>query len=74
MSTITITKKEYKELLEKKVRYENLKRVMEEDIFSTPPTRDAREILSAFQASRRHNKKFLKSLKRGLERSSYFKP
>lgn len=73
MSTITISKKEYRELLEKKIRYENLKRVMEEDVFSSPPTRNLEEILSAFRASRKYNKNFLKSLKRGLERSSHFK-
>lgn len=74
MSTITIPKKEYQELLEKKLRYEQLRDVIEEDIFSSPPTRRINEIIAAFLATGKYSKKFLESLKRGFKRSSYFKP
>lgn len=73
MSTITIPKKEYQELLEKKLKYERLREVLEEDIFDSPPTRSKRVVISNFRATKRYNKRFLESIKRGLERSSYFK-
>ena len=73
MSTVTISKKEYKELMEKKLRYECLREVMEEDFFSPPPSRSSQEVLAAFRTSGVYNGKFLKSLKNGLGRSSYFK-
>ena len=72
MSTVTISKKEYQELIEKKLRYEYLREIIEEDIFSSPP-RDIKEILSAFKKTKKYNQKFLKNLEKGLNRSSYFK-
>lgn len=36
MQTVTISKKEYEELIEKKLRYEHLHQIIEEDIFSPP--------------------------------------
>lgn len=73
MSTITIPKKEYQDLLEKKMRYERLRQALEEDIFTPPPTKNKKAILWAFKAEKRYNSKFIQSLKRGLERSSYFR-
>lgn len=73
MNTVTIPKKEYKELVDRKLRYEYLRQIMEEDIFTPPPTRNSKEVLDVFKASGRYNKKFLESLKKGLKRSSYFK-
>lgn len=73
MSIITISKKEYRELIEKKFRYEYLREIIEGDIFSSPSTRDIKEILSAFKKTKKYNQKFLKSLEKGLNRSSYFK-
>lgn len=73
MVTITIPKKEYQELLEKKLRYEYLRQIMSENIFASPPTRNIKEIIGAFKATRKYNQKFTKSLERGLGRSSYFK-
>ena len=73
MSTITISKKEYQELIEKKFRYDYLRQIIEEDIFSSPPTLDIKEILTAFKKTKKYNQKFLKSLEKGLNRSSYFK-
>ncbi|QQG44997.1 MAG: hypothetical protein HYW89_03255 [Candidatus Sungiibacteriota bacterium] len=73
MSVITIPKKEYRILLDAKLRYEYLRQVMEKDIFSPPPTKKITEVLGAFRATKKYNQKFLKSLGRGLRRSSYFR-
>ena len=73
MSTITIPKKEYEELIEKRLRYEYLRRLMEEDIFSPPPIRKIREVMNEFKTTKRYNRQFLKSLEKGLNRSSYFR-
>ncbi len=73
MATITIPKKEYKELVEKKMRYEQLRQIMEGDIYASPPTRSAKEVLAGFKATKKYNDKFLKSLAKGLKRSSHFK-
>jgi hypothetical protein len=73
MQTVTISKKEYQELIEKKLRYEYLHHIIEEDIFSPPPTKDVKEIIKAFQKTGLYNRKFIDSLEKGLKRSSYFK-
>lgn len=73
MQTVTIPKKEYEDLIEKKLRYEYLHRIIEEDIFSPPPTRNIKEVINAFKKTGMYNQKFLDSLEKGLNRSSYFK-
>ena len=73
MSTITISKKEYQDLVEKKLRYDYLRQMLAADVFSAPPTRSRKTVLAAFKATKRYNKKFLESLGKGLERSSYFR-
>ena len=73
MATITISKKEYQELLEKKLKYEHLREVLAEDIFSPPPTKSKKTVLSVFKTTKRYNKKFLDGLEKGLKRSQYFK-
>ena len=73
MQTVTIPKKEYEELIEKKLRYEYLYQIIEGDIFSPPPTKDIKEIIDAFKKTGLYNQKFIDSLKKGLKRSSYFK-
>lgn len=72
MSTVTIPQKEYRELVEKKVRYEQLREFFEEDVFSPPPTKKISEIIAAFRATGKYNKRFLDVLENGLKRSSYF--
>jgi len=73
MSTITISKKEYGDLIEKKLRYDYMQQLMKENIFSSPPTKNIKEIISDFQKTNRYNKNFIKSLEKGLSRSSYFR-
>ena len=72
MGTITISKKEYRELTEKKLRYEYLRRLIEEDVFSPPPTKSKKAVIVAFSKTNRYNEKFLKSLEKGLHHSSHF--
>lgn len=73
MQTVTISKKEYKELIEKKLRYEYLHQIIEEDIFSPPPIKDIKELIKAFQKTGFYNQRFIDSLEKGLKRSAYFK-
>lgn len=72
MATITLPRKEYQELLEKAMRYEYLRQLLAADIFSPPPTRNAKVVLRAFQQTGKYSRQFLKSLEKGLKRSSYF--
>ena len=72
MTTITIPKKEYKELLDAKLRYEYLRQVMEGNVFASPPTKDVKAIIKNLRETKRYNIQFLQSLKRGMRRSSYF--
>ncbi len=73
MVTVTIPKKEYQRLAEKAMRYEYLRQILEEDIFVSPPTKNQKEIIKEFKKSGLYNQKFLKSLDKGLGRSSYFR-
>ena len=59
MPAVTISKKEYQELVEKKLKYERLREVLAEDIFEPPPTRSRKTILSAFKATRTYLNKNL---------------
>ncbi|KKS37785.1 MAG: hypothetical protein A3G49_05435 [Candidatus Sungbacteria bacterium RIFCSPLOWO2_12_FULL_41_11] len=72
MNTITIPKKEYQELVEKRIRYDYLRQMMERDLFSPPPEKNRKKIVSAFKVAEKYNQKFLKSLEKGIKRSSYF--
>lgn len=72
MVSVTISKEEYEELVNKAQRYDYLRQIMVEDIFSPPPTRSVKEVIKEFKATRKYNREFLDSLARGLKRSSYF--
>ena len=73
MNTVTISKREYNNLVEKKFKYEHLKDIIRKDVFSSVPTRDAKEVVREFAKTKLYNKDFLKSLEKGLKRSNYFK-
>lgn len=73
MTTVALPKKEYQRLMDKALRYEYLRQILEEDIFGPPPTKNIKGIITEFKKTRLYNQKFLKSLERGLRRSSYFK-
>ncbi len=72
MPTITIPKKEYQELVEKKLRYEHLRAIVEEEIFAPPPTRSRKAVMQALKGVKKYPREFLKSVEQGLKRSSYF--
>lgn len=72
MNTVTIPKKEYEAIVKKAMRYEQMRREIEEDIFSTPPTRNPAVIMRAFKATKKYSEEFLKSLEKGFKDSSYF--
>lgn len=69
---VTISQKEYEEMVESRLRYAYLKQIIEEDIFSPPPTRKSKEVIDAFRKTKRYSDAFLKSLAKGLRRSSHF--
>ena len=73
MATISIPKKEYQQLVHKALRYDYINNLLKEDIFSSPPTKNIREIVKAFGKTKLYSNAFLKSLDRGLRRSSCFK-
>ncbi|PKL72459.1 hypothetical protein CVV26_01365 [Candidatus Kuenenbacteria bacterium HGW-Kuenenbacteria-1] len=70
--TITIPKKEYQKLIENFFRFEYFKQVVKEDIFASPPIRNTKKIINSFKETNKYNDDFLKSLEKGLKRSSYF--
>lgn len=72
MADVIISKTKYAQLLEKALRYDYLRQMMKENIFSPPPVKNIKEIVKAFRGTKIYNDKFLESLERGLRRSSYF--
>lgn len=73
MSTITISKTQYEALKSRANAYERIAAAASKDLFSPPPTRDAKKIIREFRATKRYSETFLKSLEKGLSRSLYFK-
>ncbi len=73
MSTITIPKKEYQELLDAKLRYDYLRQLLDSDLFGPPPTKSKKTVIASFRKTGKYNQKFLKSLANGLKRSDYLK-
>lgn len=73
MITVTIPKREYQKLVDKAMRYEYVRQLVKDDIFSPPPTSNVETVMKEFRGVGRYNKKFLQSFERGLRRSSYFK-
>ena len=72
MSTVTIPKIQYQELKKKAEAYEYISRIVEGSFFTSPSVKSAKTILSEFKKTGKYNAIFLKSLKNGLRRSSYF--
>lgn len=73
MATVSIPKKEYHQLVEKALRYDYINQLLKEDLFASPPTRNIRRIIESFKKTKLYNKGFLRSLEKGLRRSSYFR-
>lgn len=72
MAVITISKREYERLAERARRYEYIRQIISADIFAPPPTQDVKEVIESFKKTGKYNRKFLKSLEKGLKRSFYF--
>lgn len=72
--TITIAKKEYQSLAERALRYDFLVDLVQkkEDIFAPPIVKDTKRVIQDFRATKLYTSAFLKSLEKGLKRSSYF--
>ena len=73
MNNITISKKEYRGLFEKAVRYEHIYKILTEDMFASPSEKSTKKIVKEFGALKRYSSDFMVSLERGLKRSTYFK-
>lgn len=74
MSTITLPRIEYQDLKRKAAMFERIVELAEkDDLFSPPPIRGSRQIISAFKKTGKYNPAFLRSLSRGLARSDYFR-
>ena len=71
METITISKKEYKQLTEKAMRYDFLRIAMEKDLFASPP-KNSSKIINEFKKTGLYNQEFIESLENGMKRSKYF--
>lgn len=71
LSTITISKAEYTHLREQASKFEFLKHLFTESYFEEPPTQDINTIVREFRKTGRYNQDFLKSLRRGLQESTY---
>ena len=72
MVQITLPKTEYQRLQNIAKRYEMIKQLLEPEIFAKPPTKNLKQIIKEFRETGLYNEAFLKSLKKGLEESSYF--
>ena len=59
MVTITIPKSEYQKLTDKALRYDFLRQMLKEDVFSRPPTKNIRITLEEFRKTGKYNEKFL---------------
>ena len=72
MSTVTITKTQYEALRRQASAYQRIVFAASSDLFGPPPTRDVRMVIADFRNTKLYSKEFLKSLEKGLRRSSYF--
>jgi hypothetical protein len=72
MATVTIDKAQYQDLKRKAAQYERIVATAAAELFAAPPTRDKKQVLQAFRGTKRYSPDFLKSLKKGLQRSRYF--
>ncbi|MDO8576026.1 MAG: hypothetical protein Q7R90_01795 [bacterium] len=72
MITVTVSKTKYETLKKEAAAYRKIVSAAGVDLFNSPPTRDARKVVTAMKETGRYSKKFLDSLAKGLARSSYF--
>jgi len=73
MTTITIPKKEYEQLVDKALRYEYFQSVLKQDPLAPPSSRSTKEVIKELKATKQYSPEFIASLEKGLRRSDYFK-
>ncbi len=73
MAKITLSQSEYRQLAEKALRYDYLCQLLSEDVFASPPAKNARKAVQAMAETGLYKQEFLESLEKGLSRSSHFK-
>jgi len=73
MSMVTISKTQYEALKRRASAYDRLIIAAKKDVFGPPPTRERKEVMREFRATKKYSPAFLKSLDKGLSRSNYFK-
>lgn len=73
MTTVTLSINEYQDLKKKASIYEMMENFfIQQNLFSSPPTKSKKKILKEFKETGMYNKKFIDSLEKGLSRSRYF--
>ncbi|HEY4495801.1 MAG TPA: hypothetical protein VJC04_00380 [Candidatus Paceibacterota bacterium] len=74
MTTVTLPKIEYQDLKRKAAMFERIVELAEEDsLFLPPSVRSRKQIIAGFRNTRKYKSAFIKSLRRGLKRSGYFR-
>ena len=74
MDTVTIPQREYKSLVDAKLRFEYVRRALDEQLFSSPPIKSRNKIVAVLRSTKLYNKKFIQGITKGLKRSEYFQP
>ena len=72
MSTITLPKIEYLDLKKRAEAFDKMVADINPSFFFIPAEKSRKKIISNFRKTKLYNKPFLKSLEKGLKRSSFF--
>lgn len=72
MTTITLPKIEYINLKKRAEAFDKMVANINPSFFFVPVEKSQKKIISEFSATKLYSKEFLKSLEKGLKRSSYF--
>ncbi|KKR78440.1 MAG: hypothetical protein UU24_C0037G0012 [Candidatus Nomurabacteria bacterium GW2011_GWA2_40_9] len=72
MSTVTLPKIEYMSLKTRAEAFDKMVAHINPNFFFVPTEKSRKKIISEFSQTKLYNKKFLKSLNNGLERSTFF--
>lgn len=74
MNTVTIPQKEYQNLVDTKLRFEYIRRAIDDQLFASPPQKSRKKIIATLRSTKRYSEEFMHGIARGLKRSDYFKP
>lgn len=72
MSTITLPKIEYLNLKKRAEAFDKVVSGINPNFFFVPVEKSRKKIISEFSKTKVYNKEFIKSLEKGLKRSSFF--